>query len=379
MSTQTQTDDFNVDDPELTRFDLVREGARRDGVEIVHYAPRFPVPGTVRERRTVRAIGFMFTLAGLLGLAFVVAYIWWPWSYETGLNIHKLYTPILGVTMGLSLAFIGIGMITWGKKLLPDEISVQERHEHIDQAERKITGETMLNMVDELGVKRRPLLGMAALAGMAPLGLVLGAPWIGGLIKQPHPKGDDPYTTTAWNPNLNGELHGGAGTLVAVTRDDGTKIRPEDISVGGQMTVFPGLVDPVSGEFVGSSNDYATSPTLLIHLRDKDADELRSNLKNVKVNQHGVNGTPNVWGNYVAYSKICTHAGCPASLYEQQTNRLLCPCHQSQFNIVDNARPIFGPATRRLPMLPLTVGDDGYFYAAGDYQVPVGPGFWERP
>ena len=66
-----------------------------------------------------------------------------------------------------------------------------------------------------------------------------------------------------------------------------------------------------------------------------------------------------MWGNYVAYSKICTHAGCPASLYEQQTNRLLCPCHQSQFLITDNARPIFGPASRRLPQLPIDGGRRG--------------------
>ena len=86
-----------------------------------------------------------------------------------------------------------------------------------------------------------------------------------------------------------------------------------------------------------------------------------------------------MWGNYVAFSKICTHAGCPASLYEQQTNRLLCPCHQSQFQITDNARPIFGPASRRLPALPLAVDDEGFFVASSDYRETVGPDFWERP
>jgi ubiquinol-cytochrome c reductase iron-sulfur subunit len=85
-----------------------------------------------------------------------------------------------------------------------------------------------------------------------------------------------------------------------------------------------------------------------------------------------------MWENFVAYSKICTHAGCPASLYEQQTNRLLCPCHQSQFLITDQARPIFGPATRRLPMLPLDL-EDGFLVAQSDYLEPVGPAYWERP
>ena len=86
-----------------------------------------------------------------------------------------------------------------------------------------------------------------------------------------------------------------------------------------------------------------------------------------------------MWGNYIAYSRICTHAGCPASLYEQQTNRLLCPCHQSQFMITDNARPIFGPASRRLPQLPIEVDAEGFFVAASDYKETIGPDFWERP
>jgi ubiquinol-cytochrome c reductase iron-sulfur subunit len=82
--------------------------------------------------------------------------------------------------------------------------------------------------------------------------------------------------------------------------------------------------------------------------------------------------------NHVAYSKICTHAGCPVSLYEQQTHHLLCPCHQSVFDILDHARPIFGPAARPLPQLPITVDQEGYFIARGDFSEPVGPSFWER-
>jgi ubiquinol-cytochrome c reductase iron-sulfur subunit len=362
---ETADEEFDANDPRLTRFDLVKEGARRDGVELVHYAPRFPVPGTRREARVVRSVALMFLLSGLFATFFVVAYIWWPWKYEVGSNLSKLYTPLLGASLGLSLAMLGFGLITWGKKLLPEEIAVQDRHEAPDLAERKLTGETMLNMVDELGIKRRPLLAKTALLGMLPLGVVAVAPLIGALIKDPHHP--NILMHTGWDPSLN------SGQPIALTRDDGTKIRPEDVSIGGQMTVFPGIFDPITHEFVGASNDHADSPTLLIHLRDADAAALRANLVHVAINEH------NTWGNFVAYSKICTHAGCPASLYEQQTNRLLCPCHQSQFNILDNARPIFGPATRRLPMLPLTVGSDGFFYAKSDYQVPIGPGFWERP
>ena len=84
------------------------------------------------------------------------------------------------------------------------------------------------------------------------------------------------------------------------------------------------------------------------------------------------------YGDYVAYSKICTHAGCPVSLYEQETSRILCPCHQSQFDVTEGAKPVFGPATRSLPQLPITVDDEGYFVARGDYPEAVGPTYWNR-
>ena len=80
----------------------------------------------------------------------------------------------------------------------------------------------------------------------------------------------------------------------------------------------------------------------------------------------------------VAYSKICTHVGCPVALYEQQTHHLLCPCHQSQFDITREAAVIFGPAKRPLPQLPITVDDEGYLVARSDFTEPVGPSFWER-
>ncbi|MDT4988667.1 MAG: ubiquinol-cytochrome c reductase iron-sulfur subunit [Micromonosporaceae bacterium] len=356
MSTHTDVP-YDVSNPEHTRFDLVREGARRDGVEIVHYAPRFPVPGTRDERRVETTIALLLGLSGLAGLIFVVAYIWWPWTYESGSTINKLYTPILGFSLGVALFALGLAIVTWAKKLMPEEVAIQERHHDPMLDERALTAATMLNMVDETGIKRRPLLLKGALvAGAAPLGLAVAAPLVGALIKKP----GHVLFETAWKP--------ADGALIRMVRDDGSEIRPEEVSVGGQMTAFPGVPG-------GTTNEHADSPVLLIHLRVDDAEQLRENLKNVAVNNADGGG---MWGNFVAYSKICTHAGCPASLYEQQTNRLLCPCHQSQFQITDNARPIFGPATRRLPMLPLGV-EDGVFVAKSDFRVPIGPGFWERP
>jgi ubiquinol-cytochrome c reductase iron-sulfur subunit len=356
--------DFDVDDETLTRFDLVREGARRDGVEIVHYAPRFPVRGTKLEKRVERAIALQLALSGLLGIGFFVVFAFWPQRYEPGNVLSKYYTPLLGLCLGGALFLLGLAIITWAKKLLPSEISVQVRHDGSPpHDEQKLTGATILNMVDETGIKRRPLLKAALLLPGVGLGLAAGTAIVGPLLKDPnHPP---ILLKTGWDPANNN------GQPIRLVREDGTPIRPEDVSAGGQMTVFPGIPG-------GATNQYADSPTLLIHLYEADAATLRASIATSFATNNESPVVNGMWGNLVAYSKICTHAGCPASLYERQDNRLLCPCHQSQFAITDQAKPVFGPATRKLPMLPLDV-QDGFLVAKSDFLEPVGPAYWERP
>nr|WP_296069685.1 Rieske 2Fe-2S domain-containing protein [uncultured Actinoplanes sp.] len=359
-----QPEPVDVNDPRLSRFDIVKEGLRRDDIEIVTYESQFQGTNSKAEKRVVRNIALLFMISGLGGLAFIVFYIVWPWRFRLGDTASDYYTPILGVTLAIALFGLGFAILAWAKKLLPHEVLIQKRHEGASPAsEQTITGQTMLFVTDELSVQRRPLLKGAIALGLAPLGIAAAAPLVGGLIHDPHKRDrgeDPPLFRTGFDPAGNG------GKLVRLTRGDGTPIRPEDVSTGGQMTVFPGIPG-------GATNEFADSPTLLIHLRSDDADEARRNADA----DHRNKGS--MWGDYVAYSKICTHAGCPASLYEQQTNRLLCPCHQSQFLITRNAQPIFGPASRRLPMLPLGVDEEGFFVAKSDYKDTVGPDFWERP
>ncbi len=361
MSTHTEhqapqgREELDVNDPRLSRFDIVQEGARRDDIEIVHYEEQV-APGSRAERRLTRTVASFFWVTGLAATAFVVVYIAWPWQWEPGRGGDKYYTPLLGLTLGIALLGIGLGILTWGKKLLAKEVSIQDRHDQPSSPEdRRITGETMLFLADEMGVRRRPLLGLSALAGLAPVGIAAAAPLVGGLISDPHK--NNQMFTTGFAPV--------DGKKIRLIREDGRPIRPADVSAGGQLTVFPG----VNG---GVSNRYADSPTLLIHLRESDAQKSRA--ANAREG-HG----DYMWGNFAAFSKICTHAGCPASLYEQQTNRLLCPCHQSQFLITDNAKPVFGPASRRLPQLPIEVDEEGFFVAKSDYTETIGPDFWERP
>ena len=136
------------------------------------------------------------------------------------------------------------------------------------------------------------------------------------------------------------------------------------------MTVFPFREsernDP---EKLLATFQRVDNPTLLFRFRPEDAAHVVKRQGQTDFN----------YGDYYAFSKICTHLGCPASLYEEQTQRILCPCHQSQFNALEYCKPVFGPAARALPQLPLAVDEEtGYFYAVHDYIEPVGPGYWER-
>ena len=166
----------------------------------------------------------------------------------------------------------------------------------------------------------------------------------GGLIKKP--KG---MAETGWE----------AG--VRMMTSDRRLVRPGDLLAGSIETVFPATPDGLTTQVV------ADSVVLLIRLRPGQTVRPLAGQEDFG------------WQDFIAYSKICTHAGCPASLYEQQTGRLLCPCHQSQFDLLQDATPVFGPATRPLPKLAITVDEEGYFVARMDFVEPIGPSFWERP
>jgi ubiquinol-cytochrome c reductase iron-sulfur subunit len=333
----------------MTAEEAMIAGATQDGVEIVHRRDRFPIPGSRAERRAERAVAAAFAISFLAAVGFVVVFIAVPFKFHLpgqGSQAFVYYTPLLGALLGICLLSVGVGAVLWAKWLMPEEEAVQDRHDGGGPLEEQMmTSATLISGFEDTGLARRSMLkATLGLAG-AGLGILPLVSLVGALIKKP----GDQLQTTLWTKG------------VPVVFADGTRVGPADLEAGGVATVFPGVPGGVKA---------SDSPTLLIRLRPGQTVKSRKG-------QGGFG-----WGDYVAFSKICTHAGCPASLYEQQTGRLLCPCHQSQFLVLEDAKPVFGPATRSLPKLPLTVarGDDGktYFVAAGPYKEPIGPAFWER-
>jgi len=363
--------------PEVSRDDvegmsqaqLARLASALDDVEVVHNQDPWPVRGTRAEKRAARSVTMWFLISALSGLAFLAAFLFWPFEYvppgDPGHSIMSLYTPIVGGTLGFSVLALGIAVIAYVKKFFPDEVSVQQRHDGpSDEVSRRTVVAQVVQAGKDTGFGRRKVIvGSAGLAA-GVLGLGLGIAAVAPLVRDPW-KGRDKAAlwTSGWAPT-NGEV-------VYLRYDTGDPeevalVRPEDQEPGSMMTVFPfreserGDEEALLKGLRGSDN-----PVMLIRLRTDTS-------RTWKAGQEDLH-----YGDYVAYSKICTHLGCPTSLYESQTNRILCPCHQSQFLAIEYGKPVFGPAARPLPQLPITVNDEGYFVATGDFPEPVGPSFWE--
>ena len=355
---------------EMTPDQLANLAAELDDVEIVHNAKKFPVPGTRAEKRAERAVALWFVIAIVSGLAFLYFFLFWPYEYvapdEEGYLAYALYTPLVGSTFGLSVLALGIGIIAYVKKFFPDEVSVQQRHDGAsDEVARRTVIAQLAKAGQDTGIARRSLIKTTAGAAAGIFGLGVGIAAIAPLVRNPW-KGREKAElwTTGWAPKSPGEV-------VYLRRDTGipdeiSLVRPEDQDAGSMETVFPFRESERGNEeLLQKALIRADNPVMLIRLRPGTPVIQREGQETMH------------YGDYYAFSKICTHLGCPTSLYESQTQRILCPCHQSQFIATEYAKPVFGPAARALPQLPITVNDEGYLIATGDFSDPIGPAFWE--
>jgi ubiquinol-cytochrome c reductase iron-sulfur subunit len=268
---------------------------------------------------------------------------WWLITAVAALSLAGVYIAggqpqVEGALLLVAFGSLGVGFILLARKLLPGSEVTAPRHDLGSSLEAQEAVEASFARGEGAVLVRRSfLLRMLALAGGA-LGIAALFP-INSL--GPHP--GNSLNHTSWSK--------GSRLVTA----DGKPVGVGALSVDGVLTVFPeGHVDD------------AQAQTLLINLGDAPQ-RVPPGRKSWSVS------------GYVAYSKVCTHAGCPVGLYRSSDHELLCPCHQSTFSVLDQCRPIFGPASTPLPQLPLAVDGAGYLIAQSDYTVPVGPGFWDRP
>jgi len=305
----------------------------------------------IAAARAERQVAIMFLLSAVFTVLAVVSFFAIPvdlYIRVPGPGVTSASNFALGITLGLAIFLIGTGAIHWARKLMPDDEVVQSRHGY--SSSREIRESVMQEIRiggEESGFTSRKIVRRSLLTALAvlPLPAVILALDFG-----PLPQNE--LRETLWKKGVR-----------LVTDPTGRYLRPEDFSVGSLVSAHPENLKEWEEE---NHNLNARAKTSILVVR-MTPEQLRTS-----------QGEGWDYQGIIAYSKICTHVGCPIALYEHRTHHLLCPCHQSTFDLADSGNVVFGPAARRLPQLPLGVDEEGYLVALSDFQEPVGPSFWER-
>jgi ubiquinol-cytochrome c reductase iron-sulfur subunit len=278
-------------------------------------------PTPARERRAERAVLAAFGVTGLSGIALLVV-------YALGGQ-----TQIEGILLALCLGGLGVGIVLWAQELMSGELRIEPRHRL--GGGREMSAAVADALTDEAGFSRRRILQVGLSGALAGLAAALVVP-----VLSLGPAPGKSLFRTPWTKGAR------------VVGFDGQAVNASSIPPDGVVTVFP-------EGFAGN----AEAQTVLI---------------NAGAGRLQLEGQAAEWApdGFVAYSKVCTHAGCPVGLYRASQGELICPCHQSTFDVMRGAVPTFGPAARPLPQLPIRLEADGTFTALGDYPEPVGPSFW---
>jgi len=300
-------------------------------------------------QRAEKIVAFCFLLAFIAGCGFIAAYV----GLEVG-SVDSVFRSNLALGLSLSVALLGLGFgaIIWVRHIMPDAEVIEERHEmRSTDAERAAFAEYFAEATNASQFVKRPIVRRTLMLATLPLAAI---PIV--VLRDMGPLPGTSLRHTVWGP--------GRRLLVYGTNQP---ITPAEFSApGGMITIVPeGYTDDLDA--------LAKAAVIIIKFRPGELQ--------IPTRYDGSTliGTMN-WtvDNIVAYSKICTHVGCPVALYEQTTHHILCPCHQSTFDAATGATVIFGPAPRPLPQLPLTVDSQGFLVARSDFTQPVGPSFWER-
>ena len=300
-------------------------------------------------QRAERQVATMFLVSALGTVLLIFSFFFIPedvFVFVPVLGNQNAHQLGLGLGMAISLFFIGLGAIHWAKTLMPDTEVIAERHEfRSPDSERKDFVIAVKEGAAASGLGRRSLIKRSL---GAALGLSALSPLI--LLRDLGPLPGKELEKTTWK----------SGTYL-VTDPGNRRIKASDLEVGAVAQVLPEIADPEHRKL----SDIAKDAVLLIRLRPQ---EFNLEADRLAMTHDGI----------IAFSKICSHMGCAVALYEQQTKHLLCPCHQSTFDVTRAAKVIFGPSARPLPQLDITIDQEGYLVARQPFSEPVGPSFWER-
>ena len=313
------------------------------------HAPRKQDIDERAAKRSERTVALLFTVSMLATIGFIASYVVFPvdqivYIWPVG-NVSSLNLS-LGLTLGAALICIGAGAVHWARTLMSDEEIVEKRKpiEASTETKAHVLAE-FAQGVRESQIGRRKLVRNTMFGALAlvPLSGVV-------LLRDLGPMPGTKLRHTMWKK----------GTVL-VNQNTNQPLRPEDISLGSLTFAKPEGLEEGTHEF---QREIAKAAVMLVRLEPKDI----KNKRELEWSHEGI----------VAFSRICTHVGCPVTLYEDETHHVLCPCHQSTFDLSDGAKVLFGPAGHPLPQLRISVNRDGYLEALGDFEEPVGPSFWER-
>ncbi len=299
--------------------------------------PEETVPALPPNPAAELAVLALLGLSSLAAVGFILIY-----AFADSL---PAVTPLLGATIGLAFLFLAAALVVVGLKLVPTEEIAEEYPPHEHPGEQQVIAELM----DESGTRftRKRLFKLGLLGAGGTLGLALLTPAVsfGPLFHV----GD--FLRTPWRRGRR------------LVDESGRPYKASEIEKDNFYLAFP--------EGLNDEEKEAMAASLVVIRLDPDQLHLPPHLEGYDA--HGI----------LAYSRICTHAGCAIALYraplfqpDEPRPALVCPCHYSTFDPATGGAVTFGPAGRDLPLLPLYVDSGGYLHAKGNFDGPVVPSWW---
>jgi ubiquinol-cytochrome c reductase iron-sulfur subunit len=333
--------------------DIERYPIADPGIE--EHVPRLTDVDENAFDRATRQVATMFGLVPVLAIAFVVVYFFVPRNVSINFGFVNADAQHLGLglTLGLAILLIGVGAVQWARQLMVDNEIADERHEATSSPEDRVAILKDLETgVQESQITRRKVLGRSLIGALGVLVLPVLALFADLGPKPTKKLRAATIESTIWKEGIR-----------LVSDVTYLPIKASSLQIGQLVNAEPENLKEMEGV---AFNQAKAKAAIIIVRMDPNSIRIPDSRKDWGV------------GGILCYSKICTHVGCPISLWEQQTHHLLCPCHQSTFDLGDAGVVVFGPAARALPQLPITVDSEGYLVARSGFTVPVGPSYFER-